>query len=203
MASSCAQLHTLPKLDTLGDLTSSIRRDSWQSSTTEVVQKYIAEWYQMYMNNPHIPSPALVTLYGWLLDNVPANKEKPVLLHGDIGFHNMLLIDGELSCLVDWEYAHLGDPAEDMAYIKNTAGHLLDWEAFIALYTQKSGFTIDTERLRFFQIWGHVRNATSAYMASALFATGEVDELKFAILPFTYITRFIDEAQQLIRLSNR
>jgi aminoglycoside phosphotransferase (APT) family kinase protein len=198
LALACAQLHSLPPLTSLGNLTSSICLKSWQNSTQEVVHEYIDEWYRMYLSSDHTPSPALACLYGWLLDNIPQVDGNPVLLHGDIGFQNMLLVKGDLSCLVDWEFVHVGDPAEDLAYIKNTLGHLLDWDRFMTSYTRESGFDIDEKRLRYFQIWGQVRNATAANIMSTLFARGEAEELKLAVLPFTYISQFIDAAQQLI-----
>jgi aminoglycoside phosphotransferase (APT) family kinase protein len=41
--------------------------------------------------------------------------EPPVLLHGDITAGNILWTDRPV--LIDWEYARLGDPADDVAYI--------------------------------------------------------------------------------------
>ena len=37
------------------------------------------------------------------------------IVHGDFGPQN-LLIDQETSTLLDWEFAHLGDPVEDLAW---------------------------------------------------------------------------------------
>jgi tRNA A-37 threonylcarbamoyl transferase component Bud32 len=43
--------------------------------------------------------------------------EGSVLVHGDFGPQNMLFdASGHLAALVDWEFAHLGDPIEDLAW---------------------------------------------------------------------------------------
>jgi aminoglycoside phosphotransferase len=39
-----------------------------------------------------------------------------VVVHGDFGPQNLLIDDGRISALVDWEFAHLGDPIEDLAW---------------------------------------------------------------------------------------
>ncbi|MFD7708312.1 phosphotransferase [Streptomyces sp. NPDC059785] len=41
-----------------------------------------------------------------------------VLVHGDFGPNNVLLDPGsfEVTAVVDWEFAHLGDPVEDLAW---------------------------------------------------------------------------------------
>ena len=43
--------------------------------------------------------------------------EDSVLVHGDFGPQNMLFATtGQLAALVDWEFAHRGDPIEDLAW---------------------------------------------------------------------------------------
>jgi len=60
---------------------------------------------------------SLVTriLNGALPDAWPDAGEPLVLLHGDITPGNVLW--GKHPVLIDWEYARLGDPADDVAYI--------------------------------------------------------------------------------------
>ena len=40
----------------------------------------------------------------------------PVLVHGDFGPQNVLIDDGRITALVDWEFAHIGQPVEDLAW---------------------------------------------------------------------------------------
>lgn len=65
-----------------------------------------------------------------------------VLLHGDYHFSNALLADGQISGIIDWEYAALGDPRWDVA---NAYSQLVDFDAasaaddFLAAYLYYSG----------------------------------------------------------------
>lgn len=45
------------------------------------------------LREDNTPSAALMGLYGWLLDNVPDRTGRPVLLHGDLGFHNSIALE--------------------------------------------------------------------------------------------------------------
>jgi tRNA A-37 threonylcarbamoyl transferase component Bud32 len=58
-------------------------------------------------------------------------REGSVLVHGDFGPQNMLFAaTGQLVALVDWEFAHLGDPIEDLAWaewiVRTHHPHLVD-----------------------------------------------------------------------------
>lgn len=198
LAGVTASLHNLSPFDDLGELTSCINAEMWQLSTGEAVYKYLNEWKQLFLETSHTPSAALLSLYGWLLDHVHDVSHAPVLLHGDIGFHNMLLHDGQITAILDWEFSHVGDPAEELGYIKNTMGGSIDWDRFMKVYEKQSGFEIDAKRIHYFQIWGHVRNATASNLAATQFADGLSQELKLAFLPFYRIPQFIEQARILV-----
>jgi aminoglycoside phosphotransferase (APT) family kinase protein len=40
----------------------------------------------------------------------------PVIVHGDFGPQNVLIEDHAVSAVVDWEFAHIGQPVEDLAW---------------------------------------------------------------------------------------
>jgi aminoglycoside phosphotransferase (APT) family kinase protein len=198
LAEILARLHALPPMAALSELTDSINAERWNLPLETCVRKYITDYQALYQNDAHLPSPALASLFGWLLSNVPDLPGKPVLLHGDIGFHNFLFDDGKLSAVLDWEFAHLGDPAEDLAYVRNTVGPALDWDDFMASYRAAGGIEVSAARLHFFQIWGQMRNICTANMAAAKFATGRVNDLKMVLLPHLYIPQFLSAAKGLI-----
>lgn len=55
----------------------------------------------------------------WLAANVPV-MQRPALIHGDYGLHNVLYSAGtpvELIAVVDWETATIGDPLLDIGYL--------------------------------------------------------------------------------------
>lgn len=198
LADVMAQLHRLPPMTELGNLTESIRTDSWQLTKGECTERYIRNWYELYLHGDHWPSPALTAIFGWLLDNVPDRKGPPSMLHGDIGFHNFLLHEDRLSAVLDWEFAHIGDPAEELGYVKVTLGASINWEQLMARYVAAGGEPIDEATLRYFQVWGYARNAAASNISSSKFISGHYNELKLAFLPVAHFPNFIRGAQALI-----
>jgi len=192
------RLHSLPPMAELASLSDSLNTEVWNLPMDQCVRRYIGNFQALFDREPHLPSPALTSLFGWLLQNVPPMAGKPVVLHGDIGFHNFLFDDGRLTAVLDWEFGHLGDPAEDLAYACNTLGAAVDVQALLAEYRKAGGAEISAERIRFFRVWGHVRNACASNLISAKFASGRADDLKLALLPHVYIPQFLGAATQLI-----
>jgi aminoglycoside phosphotransferase (APT) family kinase protein len=199
LAAIMARLHTLPPMLELGALTDSIAPALWELPIGEVVRRYLVNWHDLFEREAHLPSPAMVSQFGWLLDHIPPAEGRPVLLHGDIGFHNFLFDGGRLTAVLDWEFGHIGDPAEDLAYVRNTLGASLDWKAFLAAYQAAGGPPVSEERLHFFQVWGHLRNACASNMATAKFDTRQIGDLKLVLLPHLYIPQFLQAAQALIQ----
>lgn len=197
LGSGAARLHTLPPLHELGEVTDSIRAELWDQTLEQTTRSYIEGWRDLFLANVHNPSPTLMALYGWLLDNVPAPEGRPVLVHGDIGFHNMLIDEGRLSALVDWEFAHIGDPAEDLGSVRNVIGDV-EWAETLACYRAAGGPEIDAKRLHFFRVWQHVRNASASNLSMGKFQTGEIPDLKLAYTGHYHFPLFIGAAWALI-----
>ncbi|MBI1918875.1 MAG: phosphotransferase family protein [Planctomycetes bacterium] len=61
------------------------------------------------------PHPVLELALRWLLNHAPACEER-VLCHGDFRVGNLMVGPDGLRAVFDWEFAHLGDPAEDLAW---------------------------------------------------------------------------------------
>lgn len=198
LAGILARLHALPAMPELDTLSDSINLERTRMSRADCVRAYLETWLDTFRQQAHLPSPASLSQFHWLLAHVPAMPGSPVLLHGDIGFHNFLFDDNRLSAVLDWEFTHLGDPAEDLAYVRNTIGGSLDWPAFMAAYRDAGGEAIDETRLRFFQVWGHLRNACAGNLAAARFARGEVTDLKLVLLPHQHVPMFLNAAQAVI-----
>jgi Phosphotransferase enzyme family len=74
-----------------------------------------------------------------LSDPLPADRPRR-LVHGDVGFHNMMMRDGRLAAILDWELTHIGDPAEDIGYIRAPLlKPLKPWDKFVATYVAEGG----------------------------------------------------------------
>ncbi len=91
--------------------------------------------------------PILRYVAAWLKANKPV--EMPLRLqHGDFQAANILAADGGWQ-MIDWEYAHVGDPREDLGWYNSysTAAppncYALDPEVFLERYRQRTGFTAE------------------------------------------------------------
>lgn len=198
LADVMARLHSLPALTELGSLTDSINPKRWALTKSECTGQYIRAWYDLYLREVHTPSPALVAIFGWLLDNVPERGGAPSLLHGDIGFHNFLFHNGSLSAVLDWEFAHVGDPAEELGYVKMSVGSTINWDQLMERYVAGGGEAVDDKTLRYFEVWSHARNAAGGNLLATLLSTGDTQDLKLSILPVLHFPHFIRSAQALI-----
>lgn len=68
-------------------------------------------------------APAVLEACGKILSRIHRTALKPypagaVLVHGDFGPNNLLLdpATAEVTAVVDWEFAHVGKPVEDLAW---------------------------------------------------------------------------------------
>jgi aminoglycoside phosphotransferase (APT) family kinase protein len=198
LAAIMAGLHNLEPLTELGDLNPAINTALWGKSRGESTADYIRGWRDYFLTNNHTPSPSLIALFGWLVDNVPPREGRAVLLHGDFGFHNFLFEDGKLSAVLDWEFAHIGDPAEELGYVRETIGNAIDWDRLMTNYLAAGGDPVDDVTLRYFRVWAHVRNAAASNLVGANFVAGLADDLKLTFLPYFHFPMFIKAAQELI-----
>jgi aminoglycoside phosphotransferase (APT) family kinase protein len=93
----------------------------------------------------------------WLKRNVQLAEGPRAVVHRDIGVHNLLVHDEQVSAFLDWETAAIGTPAEDVGYAYYTAVQMADWTEFLAAYEAAAGITLDPRQLDFYMLWASVR----------------------------------------------
>jgi aminoglycoside phosphotransferase (APT) family kinase protein len=82
----------------------------------------------------------------------PGEPERVVLCHGDAGDGNFLHEDGRVTAMLDWEFSHLGDPHDDLAWMTvRTAMHGRRLDGFAGLVRERYGGSLSPERLRYWQ----------------------------------------------------
>lgn len=103
----------------------------------------------------------------WLGENLPSDPPSPSLVHGDFRLGNVIVDEGGLRAVLDWENAHLGDPAEDLAWIclppwrfgridHAVAGIAPRGELYSA-WEAATGNRVEPERVRWWQAAGSMR----------------------------------------------
>jgi aminoglycoside phosphotransferase (APT) family kinase protein len=112
------------------------------------------------------PFPAIELGLRWLRANAP-EPASPRLVHGDFRLGNFIVDEAGLAAVIDWELAHLGDPAEDIGWLcirswrfgnddRAVAG-VGDLDRFLALYEKAGGTPPDPERVRYWETFGNMK----------------------------------------------
>ena len=112
------------------------------------------------------PLPVLELGLRWLRANRP-EPVAPALLHGDFRVGNFIVGGEGLAAVIDWELAHLGDPAEDLAWLcirswrfgedDKPVGGVGRVEDVLAAYEAAGGVRPEPERLRYWEVFGNLR----------------------------------------------
>ncbi|UAL12702.1 phosphotransferase family protein [Caulobacter segnis] len=133
--------------------------------------------------------PILEAAFRWLEAIAPPPPERPVLVHGDFRNGNLMIHPtGGLVGVLDWELAHLGDPAEDLGWIcvnswrfgawKKPVGGFGDYDDL--LDGHGGGITLD--RVRFWQALGSLKWGVMCLMMYQSFVTGADRSIERAMI---------------------
>lgn len=117
------------------------------------VHREIATWRAMYEETGRI-DPLLDIAFQWLECHQPDPDGSVVLTHGDAGPGNFLFANGHLTALIDWEFAHLGDPMDDLAWfsMRCVMEPVPDFAASLRDYERFSRQPIDRVRLLYHRV---------------------------------------------------
>ncbi|GLV48999.1 phosphotransferase [Thermus sp. LT1-2-5] len=137
------------------------------------------------------PHPALEWGLRWLLEH-PPNPRPLVLVHGDFRIGNLLVNEEGLVAVLDWEFAHLGDPREDLAWPLVRAwrfgedakrlGGVGEAGPFLERYNALTGQDIGEEELFWWEVLGNVRWGLGALKQARRHLKGEERSVELAVL---------------------
>jgi aminoglycoside phosphotransferase (APT) family kinase protein len=149
------------------------------TSTVERVQGDIAAMDAIWRNSGQ-PSAALELAFGWLKRHLQFADGRRTLNHCDLGCHNMLVKDGVLTALLDWETAVIGNPAYDLAYVYPVVVQMTAWEDFLAAYAQAGGVIPSAAELDFYRVWTTLVKLCRLFIARSFFYSGMSSSVVFA-----------------------
>jgi len=69
------------------------------------------------LNRLPVAHPAIRIGIDWLRRNQPSGPDSLTVVHGDLRNGNILVEQGRLAAVLDWELAHISDPMEDLGYL--------------------------------------------------------------------------------------
>jgi len=126
------------------------------------------------------PSATIDLALEWLgrhVDNVECDKR---LVHADLGFHNLLCDGEELGAILDWELAHVGNPALDLGYLRSVVTQKLEWNEFLAAYHAAGGPDIPAKTIDFFTLFASIWLYQLLLQARAAIAGRHIADVEIA-----------------------
>lgn len=150
------------------------------------------------------PMPELRLASHWLHQHLPKPPARQALVHGDYRPANVLVDGGRILAVLDWEFAHVGDPAEDLGWYVTpyyAREHFIPgrWSAedFLARYEAALGARVDRDAVRFWSVFALYKLASMTMAALEAFTDGDWSRMtpsaRFIIDP---LLRSISEGQQ-------
>jgi aminoglycoside phosphotransferase (APT) family kinase protein len=137
------------------------------------------------------PHPAIELGLWWLRDNRPPPR-KPVVVHGDFRIGNVAVDVNGLVGVLDWEFAHLDEPARDLAFGLVRAwrfgvddkrlGGIGDVEPYLERYNELTGADVRPEELDYWELAGNVAWAIGCLTQARRHLTGQDRSVELAIL---------------------
>jgi aminoglycoside phosphotransferase (APT) family kinase protein len=104
----------------------------------------------------------------YLIAHPPSQVSRTSLVQGDTGPGNFLAESGHVVGLCDMEFAHIGDPMDDIAWITMRAGRLVaDLAPYLDEYTRRSGLPILRTNVDYYALAVQYRCAVTTSLAVA------------------------------------
>jgi aminoglycoside phosphotransferase (APT) family kinase protein len=137
------------------------------------------------------PHPVFELALRWLAERAPAARS-PALVHGDFRIGNVIVGPEGLRAVLDWELAHLGDPAEDLGWFcvrawrfghdGRPAGGLGSREELLEAYAAAGGVEVGAADLRFWEVYGTLRWGVMCGIQASFHLTGAVRSVELAAI---------------------
>jgi aminoglycoside phosphotransferase (APT) family kinase protein len=102
------------------DVLAALHRVDWRArglvgSSTPYLQRQVRRWSdQLARASTASRLRGLDEITAWIVERMPAPSDE-VIVHGDYGFHNLLVDSTRVTAVLDWELAAIGDPLADVA----------------------------------------------------------------------------------------
>jgi aminoglycoside phosphotransferase (APT) family kinase protein len=163
------------------------------------VERQVRGWSERWERSRTAVRPEMDALSAWLREHLPADPERPTVVHGDFKLDNLMLdpLDvGRIVAVFDWEMSALGDPLVDLgillAYWSPTAppeqqdalttvtarpGYLTPHE-LIDRYAEQSGR--DVTKIRFYQVFALFKIAVVIQQIYFRWIKGQTTDPRFA-----------------------
>ncbi|MET0657576.1 MAG: phosphotransferase family protein [Steroidobacteraceae bacterium] len=192
--------HVLAKLHSLDVATLPLSQfqEQARSPPAQHFIDYINMWEAIWRADRVEASPTVSFAFEWLRRNAPAPAGPLRLIHGDAGLHNLLMDGSEVSAMLDWEFAHLGEPLEDLVYCRRWIDQILPWGEFLEHYYRAGGSPQSEENAQYYQVFDCVRGVVTCSTAAHSFWTAHCPQLNSFYAGLKYYRDFLSRLTLLV-----
>jgi len=172
MAEELARIHAIEPLDFL--------------PRGDVVGRFFEE-----LDSVGEPHPAIEYGLAWVRERLPESRGT-VFLHGDWRIGNLAVDARGIVAVLDWEFAHVGDPVEDVAWPlvrawrfgadERRLGGVGDVEPYLERYNALTGRDVSLEELHIWEVFGNVKWAVGCLTQSRRHLNGQDRSVEYAVL---------------------
>lgn len=144
-----------------------------------------------YLDGHDHPHPAIEYSLRWLELNAPP-PTPPVLCHGDFRIGNLMIADGHVAAILDWELARWGDPHEDIGWFcmrffrfgrpDLSGGGIGERAALLRGWEKTRGAMTDPALMRYWDIMASTRWAVVSLQQVARHVSGADPSLELALV---------------------
>ena len=146
---------------------------------------------QIFRGSAPEPHPAFELAFRWLRRRLPEGGAA-TLVHGDYRIGNVIFGPEGVRAILDWELAHVGDPAEDLGWLcvrawrfgsdDKPAGGIGTREELFAAYERGGGAPVDPARVRFWEVFGNLKWAIICIVQAKTHLDGLVRSVELAAI---------------------
>jgi aminoglycoside phosphotransferase (APT) family kinase protein len=167
-----ARIHAIPPLDFLprGDV--------------------IARFYNE-LDSVGEPHPAIEYGLAWVRERLPEPRGR-VFCHGDFRVGNLAIDEHGLVAVLDWEFAHVGDPLDDVAWPivrawrfgadERRLGGVGEVEPYLERYNELTGRDLTSAQLDVWEVLGNVKWAIGCLTQCRRHLNGQDRSVEYAVL---------------------
>lgn len=139
---------------------------------SDATHHQVDRWAGVYRAAAPEPIPLLEEAAAWLHHHAPP-LERLAVVHGDAGPGNVVTAGGGVRAVTDWEFAHLGDPAEDWAFCLTMRGvRTMPRDDWLALFRRVAGVELPPAEWAYWEAFNLFKGACANRSCLTLFEEG-------------------------------
>ena len=163
----------------------------------EATHLQIDRWADTYRRASSVLIPLLEESAMWLHANAPELSQVAVV-HGDAGPGNVVVADGRVVAFTDFEFTHLGDPAEDWSFCVSMRGsRTMLRDAWLILLAD-NGVVLTDWQWTYWEAFNLFKGACANRTCLTLFQSGVNPAPNMAIIGTTLHQIFLQRLADLI-----